>query len=830
MQHQLDMLASVCADETPVIHASSLIAKGDKWDQVWQTLKEDEELNFRDATRNTCLSELIESSVQAIYAALLDGWTMMLGYSSGKDSETVLHLFLMALVRAVRNGERISQHHFILHTDTGIENPEVRWLADVKLEALERFIKKEAIPLNIVIANPGITQSWTGRVLTGRGLPTFSNSSARQCSQELKITSARRAKAAYVKDLPKEVQNKVCLMLGSRDSESSTRAANIAKFGGSAAKVVNTKHGGELYVIKHWLMSDVWDFLLSSGADAKYPLPSYLASNNTTAQLYKEATGECVIGAAEKRKSEACGARFGCWACQAVGLDKSMQNMLSSDEDKFGYMAGLNRIQRYLAKRRYAWEDRHPIGRTIYEGGYIKLQPDVYSPKFLERLLHVCVSMDYVEAKRAMEVAEKLNLGLIEDTVWNRRMAEPQFRIVSESAICHIDFMWSYHHFNDKPFHALEIYHRVWTMGELDLLEDEVHQQEVPRTPIPKPLWVKVDRWGDGSLFDGLSDPLAEMTYFDGGDDPRAAKVINTNDGVRRVVSFAEEKEVVVEADAANFILWEEYPRLREKVLSGMYTPGYAAQFYLRFGAISFAKGKGSMYHKMMQRGQTYHQMRLSGYQTMEGVSSRPDLKVLTDKKYKALVARKIKARIAKVRWWLNLDLTIRVHLVNKTFTGQWIEDQLRAEEDAQQRETRNQWYNSLRDQFWLASNAFSMFLEVEKESKSRPEIYRYYQATKSKAIDLVASAHSAIGQEWLSEIMVAIKSEFEAAKQCLEDGSSLTFDDYPHWVHQLSKRQPERLLRHISLLMVRMNRVILSGKEQDILKDETQLALPLVA
>ncbi|MCV3264923.1 hypothetical protein OGZ01_30475 (plasmid) [Vibrio harveyi] len=33
MQHQLDMLASVCADETPVIHASSLIAKGDKWDQ-----------------------------------------------------------------------------------------------------------------------------------------------------------------------------------------------------------------------------------------------------------------------------------------------------------------------------------------------------------------------------------------------------------------------------------------------------------------------------------------------------------------------------------------------------------------------------------------------------------------------------------------------------------------------------------------------------------------------------------------------------------------------------------------------------------------------------
>ena len=64
---------------------------------------------------------------------------VMLGYSSGKDSETVLHLFLMALIRAVRTGQTISQHHFVIHTDTLIESPEVRWLADKKLAALERF-------------------------------------------------------------------------------------------------------------------------------------------------------------------------------------------------------------------------------------------------------------------------------------------------------------------------------------------------------------------------------------------------------------------------------------------------------------------------------------------------------------------------------------------------------------------------------------------------------------------------------------------------------------------------------------------------------------------
>ncbi|MFH7098962.1 phosphoadenosine phosphosulfate reductase, partial [Klebsiella pneumoniae] len=93
---------------------------------------------------------------------------------------------------------------------------------------------------------------------------------------------------------------------------------------------------------------------------------------------------------------------------------------------------------------------------------------------------------------------------------------------------------------------------------------------------------------------------------------------------------------------SAAFIIWNEYPRLRESVLKGHYTPGSAAQFYLRFGAIQLAKGKGALYHRMMQRGQTYHQMGLTGLQTMEGIQQRKDVKVLSDAKYKDLVKRKI--------------------------------------------------------------------------------------------------------------------------------------------------------------------------------------------
>ena len=86
----------------------SPILTGDKWDTVWQTLANDEDLNYVDASTGTSMANLITTGTNAIYKALTDGWTMSLAYSSGKDSECVLHLFLMALVRATRNGTNIS--------------------------------------------------------------------------------------------------------------------------------------------------------------------------------------------------------------------------------------------------------------------------------------------------------------------------------------------------------------------------------------------------------------------------------------------------------------------------------------------------------------------------------------------------------------------------------------------------------------------------------------------------------------------------------------------------------------------------------------------------
>lgn len=46
---------------------------GDKWDTVWQTLADDEDLNYVDANTDTSMANLIIANTNAIHEALTDG-------------------------------------------------------------------------------------------------------------------------------------------------------------------------------------------------------------------------------------------------------------------------------------------------------------------------------------------------------------------------------------------------------------------------------------------------------------------------------------------------------------------------------------------------------------------------------------------------------------------------------------------------------------------------------------------------------------------------------------------------------------------------------------
>ncbi|WP_053507535.1 hypothetical protein [Salmonella enterica] len=195
---------------------------------------------------------------------------------------------------------------------TLIENPEMHYQASQVLNQLRMFIAEHQLPVTVLVARPSLTQSWVGRILTGRGLPTWTNSSTRQCSTDYKIAPLRQAKARYLKNAPASVRSRVCLMLGSRDDESARRAGNILKMGGQARKVTLTEHGGELYPVKEWRTQDIWSFLMACGSESRFPLPSFMPDNFSLATLYKDATGECIWSPEKPTRTSACGARYGC--------------------------------------------------------------------------------------------------------------------------------------------------------------------------------------------------------------------------------------------------------------------------------------------------------------------------------------------------------------------------------------------------------------------------------------------------------------------------------------------------------------------------------------
>lgn len=154
------------------------------------------------------------------------------------------------------------------------------------------------------------------------------------------------------------------MVLGSRDDEGIARSNNIAKRAGRSSEVVCVGGKYEYYPIREWSEVNVWEFLMSMGASPNHALPSYMADLKETASTYKDASGECIWSPSAKKQGSACGSRFGCAVCLVSVNDKSMNNLLQSDPEKYGHMDGLNRLQRYLINIQWDWSKRHNVGRT----------------------------------------------------------------------------------------------------------------------------------------------------------------------------------------------------------------------------------------------------------------------------------------------------------------------------------------------------------------------------------------------------------------------------------------------------------------------------------
>ena len=291
--------------------------------------------------------------------------------------------------------------------------------------------------MTVKIATPSLNDSWAVKVIGGRALPSFCNNN-RDCSVDFKVKPQKRLRKQLFKEFSSFTPVTV---FGTRYSESRSRKKKMeARQESDFETWVGKDSTHYLSPIANWSTDDVWDYLArqqSAGTGYSDFIEIFRIYGDATISTEVDAS---ILATGEKGKG--CGPRFGCFLC-CVTSDTSMENLIDGDPGQYGYMKGINDLQKFLLATQYDFERRDWFGRTIDDKGFITIRPDVYSPNMLEELLLYCLTLDVREA----ETAYRLGIS-------------KRFQIITPEALIAIDAMWSLYG-RHKPFHALHCYNLV---------------------------------------------------------------------------------------------------------------------------------------------------------------------------------------------------------------------------------------------------------------------------------------------------------------------------------------------------------------------------------
>jgi 3'-phosphoadenosine 5'-phosphosulfate sulfotransferase (PAPS reductase)/FAD synthetase len=519
-------------------------------------------------------------SESAIARLLQAGHPLLIAYSGGKDSTAVLTLALNAARELKRAGHSVPRI-IITHGDTGIENPLVEALAEREMQKARDFGRAHGIDVVAEVARPSLNDSWAVSILSGRRLPTFSNASSRDCTVNWKITPMVRLRKRLLAVAPGQDAARPVTLIGTRFDESDGRAARMRERGESALEP--WEKDGALYLspIADWTSDDVWGFLgeLRSGqlegfSDSAEIFDLYAQAGGTSCAVVADMATE---GA---KKSRACGARFGCALCTAVGRDRSLENMLESD-NSLAWLRPLNALQRFLVDTQYDLRRRSWLGRTIDAEGFVKVYPDTYSFGMLSELLRYALTIDVIEAR------ESRAAGLF----------SPRFQLVSPEALIAIDAQWSLQGIADRPYAAIAIWREVYLQGKRFFPPVGLKFEQKP-FPAPRYLYVGED-WENGrrSQYGGMRDALLDLARFDGDTGHRVLK-----DG-RVILSMESSALFSIDPEGAMMFLdWEAEDALAQHYDQRGASGARAFFHYVELGLLETSTKHQSVIDAMMRR------------------------------------------------------------------------------------------------------------------------------------------------------------------------------------------------------------------------------------
>ena len=266
--------------------------------------------------------EGLMETVRSLYLA--DSIPWVIGYSGGKDSTATLQLVWLAL-RELPDYQLKKAVH-IINTDTLVESPVVAKWAQMSLQKMGEAAQAQHLPFVPHRLTPDYNNTFWVNLL-GRGYP-FPRKKFRWCTDRLKIQPVNK----FIKEKLAE-HGEIIMVLGTRKAESANRAKTMAYYEKKRVRELlspNPTLVNELVFspLAEWTDDDVWIFLM------QYKNP-WGYSNQELLTLYKGATPDNECPMMVEKDLPSCGrSRFGCWVCTMVEKDKSMEAMISNDDEK----------------------------------------------------------------------------------------------------------------------------------------------------------------------------------------------------------------------------------------------------------------------------------------------------------------------------------------------------------------------------------------------------------------------------------------------------------------------------------------------------------------
>ena len=306
----------------------------------------------------TITKELIDGLMETVRNLYLcDDIPWVIGYSGGKDSTATLQLVWLALSELSK--EQLKKQVHIINTDTMVESPVISKWVQTSLKTMDNAAAEQSLPFVTHCLKPAMDNTfWVNFI--GRGYP-FPRKKLRWCTDRLKIQPVN----TFVKEKIAE-HGAINMVIGTRKAESARRAKTMAYYEKKRVRELlspNQSMVNELVFspLEDWNDNDVWVFLM------QYKNP-WGYSNKELLTLYRGATADNECPMMVEKGLPSCGkSRFGCWVCTMVEKDKSMEAMISNDEEK-AWMSAL------LEFRNKFGDEEHDRDRRSFRkmGGYLQ--------------------------------------------------------------------------------------------------------------------------------------------------------------------------------------------------------------------------------------------------------------------------------------------------------------------------------------------------------------------------------------------------------------------------------------------------------------------------